>query len=181
MLSKSFVLAASVTTLCVVLNGPTLAQEKRPLSVFNEGATGNYIQQLTLDAGDVQGHQVRAYEIQRTYATDSGPVIDGERVVEVWTRGTSDLSNGIGPAYSYTTWNTDKGSKIFLQSIGTTESKATEVGFRRGTFQGMSKIVGGTGKFAKIRGVLVDKATFDTNPKGGYSTVESKGEYWFDN
>lgn len=167
MFCRTLHLAVGSVALCLVLNGPAQAQEKRSLSVTNEGATGKYIQQLTLDAGDVQGHQVRAYEIQRTYAADSGPIVDGERVVEVWTRGTSDLSNGVGPAYSYTTWNTDKGSRIYLQSIGTTESKSTEGGFRRGTFQGMSKIVGGTGRFAKIRGVLVDKASFDTDPKNG--------------
>jgi hypothetical protein len=44
----------------------------------------------------------------------------------------------------------------------------------------MSNIVGGTGRFAKVRGVLTDVSHFDTDPKSGYNTLESKGEYWFE-
>jgi len=163
-----------------LLGGPVWAQEKHALTITNEGATGKYVQQLTLEADDVPGHQVRAYEIQRTYIADKGPMVDGERITETWTRGTSSLTNGVGPASGFTTWNTDAGGKIFVESTGVSEGKTTETGSKRGTYHGMGRIVGGTGRFAKIRGVLVETATFDNDPKTGYSTLESRGEYWYE-
>jgi len=41
-------------------------------------------------------------------------------------------------------------------------------------------LVIGTGRFAKIRGILVDVAKFDTDPKVGYNVSDSRGEYWFE-
>jgi hypothetical protein len=75
---------------------------------------------------------------------------------------------------------TDKGNKIFLESIGTSETQATQAGSRRGTYHGTAHIIGGTARFAKLRGVLVDVSQFDTDPKAGFNTVDSHGEYWFE-
>lgn len=156
------------------------AQQKQPITMSSEGVKSRYVQQLAIDVDDVPGHQVRVLESQRTYPADRQPVIDGERIVEAWVRGFSNYTNGIGPAWGHVTWTTDKGSKIFIEYSGTSESQATETGSKRGTYHGTARIVGGTGRFAKIRGILVDVTKFDTDPKAGYNVADSRGEYWFE-
>jgi hypothetical protein len=166
---------------CVaLLSSPVWAQQKQPLNVSGDGVKSRWVQQNLIDVDDVPGHQIRNYEIQRTFTGSSQPVVDGERVVEGWVRGYSNYTNGIGPVLSYTTWVTDKGSKIFLESVGTSETQPTETGSKRGTYHGTSRIVGGNGRFASLRGLLVDISKFDTDPKVGYSTVDSHGDYWFE-
>jgi hypothetical protein len=146
----------------------------------SEGVKGRYVQQHIIDVDDVPGHQIRILEIQRTYSHDMEPVVDGERVVEAWVRSSSNYTGGIGPVSGYTTWITDKGNRIFIEAIGTSESQMTETGSRRGTYHGTARLVGGTARFAKIRGVLVEVSKFDTDPKTGYNTLDSHGEYWFE-
>jgi hypothetical protein len=107
-------------------------------------------------------------------------MIDGERIVEMWGRGFSNYTSGVGPTSGYNTWITDKGNKIFVENTGTSETRQTETGSKRGTYNGTSRIVGGTGRFSKIRGNLVEVTKFDTDPKTGYNAGESHGEYWFE-
>ena len=107
-------------------------------------------------------------------------MVDGEHVVDWWIRSFSNYTNGIGPTWGFQTWVTDKGNKIFLETYGTSESQVTETGSKRGRYHGTTRVIGGTGRFAKIRGTLVDEAKFDTDPKAGYSLGDSHGEYWFE-
>jgi hypothetical protein len=120
-------------------------------------------------------------ESQRLYPVEKGFVVDGEHVVEWWIRSFSNYTNGIGPTWGFQTWVTDKGSKIFLETTGTSEAQVTDTGAKRGTYHGVSRIVGGTGRFSKIRGTLVDVSKFDTDPKAGYTQSDSHGDYWFEN
>ena len=173
-------LLVPVSILVVSFSCSAWAQQKYPISMSGEGVKGRYVQQHIVDVDDAPGHQVRVYEIQRTYSPDKPIVIDGERIVEAWIRGASNYTGGIGPVWSYTTYMTDKGNKIFLESIGTSETQATQTGSRRGTYHGTAHIIGGTARFAKLRGVLVDVSQFDTDPKAGFNTVDSHGEYWFE-
>jgi hypothetical protein len=145
-----------------------------------EGVKSRYVQQQAIDVDDVPGHQVRVQETHRVYPADGQIVVEGERVVESWIRGFSNYTSGLGPAWGYATWITDKGSKIFIEYTGTSESQATDTGSKRGTYHGTARLVGGTGKFAKIRGLMVDLAKFDTDPKTGYNVSDSRGEYWFE-
>jgi hypothetical protein len=156
------------------------AQQKHSIAISSEGVKSRYVQQLAIDVDDVPGHQVRVQESQRIFPPDKGPVLDGERVVESWSRSLTNYTSGIGPAWGYNTLITDKGNKIFLETIGTSESQVTETGSKRGTYHGTSRFVGGTGQFSKIRGYLVDVARFDTDPKAGYNVLDSHGEYWFE-
>ena len=159
----------------------TWAQEKHPIVVSGEGAKGRYVQQYMIDVDDVPGHYIRINEIQRTYAPDKQTVIEGERIVETWSRSLTNYISGVGPVLaSYNTWITDKGNKIFIEGTGTSESQPTETGSKRGTFHGTSRFVGGTGQFSKIRGTLVDFSKYDTDPKSGFNTIDSHGEYWLE-
>jgi hypothetical protein len=161
-----------------LLSSPVWAQQKQTISISEEGVKSHYVRQNVIDVDDSPGHQIRNYEIQRTFSGRGQAVVDGERVVEGWVRGFSNYTNGIGPVWSYTTWITDKGSKIFLESIGTSETRPTETGSKRGTYHGTTRIIGGTGRFADLRGLMVDVSQFDTDPKVGYSTIDTHGEYW---
>jgi len=155
-------------------------QQRIPISFSGEGVKSRWVQQHIIDVDDVAGHQIRIYELQRTYPSENGIVLDGERVIEEWNRGSSNYTTGIGLASSFQTWTTEKGNKVFIESAGSSETVATETGSKRGTYHGTARIVGGTGRFAKIRGLLVGEAKFDTDPKLNYAIYSFHGEYWFE-
>jgi hypothetical protein len=156
------------------------AQTKTPFSYTGEGVKSRYIQQLAIDVEDIAGHQVRVQESVREYPESNRATIDGERVVQIRGQGFSNYVSGIGPAWGYNTWTTDKGNKIFVEFSGTSVSRVTETGSKRGTYTGTSKIVGGTGRFGQLRGILSEVTEFDTDPNSGYNRANAKGEYWFE-
>ena len=160
--------------------GAIWAQEKHPISISSEGAKTRFIQQLAIDVDDFTGHQVRVFENHRIYAADKQATVAGERIAESFGRGLSNYVSGIGPVFGYITLVTDKGNKIFLEFSGTSETRPTETGSRRGTYNGTARITGGTGPFSNIRGYLVDSTRYDTDPKTGYNIGEFRGEYWFE-
>jgi len=167
--------------LAALSSAPTWAQQqKQPITMSAEGLKSRYVQQHIIDVDDVAGHQIRILEIQRTYEPDKQPVVDGEHITEMWVRSFSNYTGGIGPTWGYTTWLTEKGNKIFVEASGTSESQVSQTGSKSGTYHGASRIVGGTGRFAKIRGTLVDVSKFDTDPKSGFSDIDTHGEYWFE-
>jgi len=155
------------------------AQEKFPINSTGEGVKSRYVQQHVIDVGDVAGHQVRILEVHRVH-TDKQIALNGVKVVEEWDRGFSDYTNGVGPANGYGIWVLEDGNKVFLEWHGTAYSATTVTGSKRGTFNGATKIVGGTGKFSRIRGVVSDSVEFDTDAQNGYSRASNKGEYWFE-
>ena len=166
--------------LAALFSGLIWGQQKYPLTGSGEDAKGQYVQQHMIDVDDAPGHQIRILEIHRTYPADKPVLVDGERIAEAWVRSFSNYTGGIGPTWGYTTWFTEKGNKAFIETVRTSETQATDTGARRGTYNGTSRIVGGTGRFSKIRGTLVDVAKFDTDQKTGYNFTESHGEYWFE-
>jgi hypothetical protein len=170
---------ASATLLTLCLAGLASAQQKYPYHQATPAQSSQYVQQHSIEVGDIPGHQIRIYEIQRGY-TSEHPLVMGTKVVESWTRGFSDYVNGIGPTQGYSTTVLEDGNKIFEEWRGTSYSAATSTGSRRGTYHGTDRFVGGTGKFATIRGVLTCDTEFDTDPKTGYNRSVCQGEYWFE-
>jgi hypothetical protein len=57
--------AAGVIGLCAT--GIAAAQEKQRISYKVSAANTKYTQQLFIDVGDAPGHQVRVFELHRTY------------------------------------------------------------------------------------------------------------------
>jgi len=177
--ASSVLVASSVVALALFAN-TTEAQDKHPLVISSENAKSHYTQQLAIDVDDAPGHQVRVYEWQRTYPAGTEPIIEGEKIVEQWNRGITNYTGGAGPVLvGYTTNITDKGNKIFMQSIGTSVTTVRENGSRFGSYHGTALLVGGTGRFANIRGTLVETADFDSDPKTGFTRGTTRGEYWF--
>jgi len=175
-----YILKGIVVALAAFIVCPAFAQEKHPFSISSEGAKSRYTQQMAIDVDDVGGHQVRVYEAQRVFAPDRRPVIDGDVIVEQWSRGTSSYTAGVGPNSGFLTWLTEKGDKVFLEFNGIADTKPTASGSKRGTSHATLRIVGGTGRFSKMRGTAIDLTEFDTDPKEGYNRGSMKGEYWFD-
>ena len=172
-------LAIAAFVVALGIENAAFAQQKFPINTTSEGVKSSYVQQHIIDVGDVAGHQVRILEVHRVH-TLKHIELDGVKVTEEWDRGFSDYTNGVGPARGYGIWVLEDGNKVFLEWNGTAYSEATATGSRRGTFNGATKIVGGTGKFAKIRGMMTDAVEFDTDPQKGYSRASNKGEYWFE-
>ncbi len=173
-----------ITWLCAVIvilfvAGIASAQQKYPFSPGSAPQSSRYVQQHIIDVGDIPGHQIRIYEVQRMWTADHQLVM-GTKVVENWSRAWSDYVNGVGHTQGYDILVLEDGNKIFAEWIGTTYGETTSTGSRRGTFHGTGRYIGGTGKYATIRGVFTGDTEYDTDPKTGYNRSVSKGEYWFE-
>jgi len=153
------------------------AQEKHRFSFNTPPGVAKYTQQHVIDVGDVPGHQVRIYEIHTKYTTEA-PVYDGVKVVEAWTRGASDYTNGSGHAQNYAISVMENGDKIFSRAEILTHALASTEGSRGSKFTTVVTLTGGTGKFKGIRGTL--RSSGQTDFKTGTSGVVTEGEYWFE-
>src|ERR1700730_16015533 len=137
----------TIALMCLAVALPTkdvLAQQRLVFKVNAENT--KYTQQHTIDVGDVSGHQVRLFEIHRTYPSNA-PVINGKKMMGSWTRGISDYTNNNGEATIYGVYVLENGDKFFnrgsLIAVQTPEASnltATTVG----------PITGGTGKLSRI-------------------------------
>jgi hypothetical protein len=105
----------TITWMCVAVALPAndvLAQQRLVFKVAAENT--KYTQQHAIDVGDVSGHQVRLFEIHRTYPSDA-PVINGMKIVESWTRGISDYTNNNGEGTIFGVYVLENGDKIFTR------------------------------------------------------------------
>jgi hypothetical protein len=74
------IMTTAVVWAAVVLpTSDALAQQRLIFKVSAENT--NYVQQHMIDVGDVTGHQVRIFEVHRTYPADA-PAINGMKIVE---------------------------------------------------------------------------------------------------
>jgi hypothetical protein len=153
------------------------AQEKHKYFFKAPPGVSKYTQQHVIDVGDVAGHQIRVYELHTKYTTEA-PVYDGIRVVEGWGWGSSDYTNGSGPAVSYGTAVLENGDKIFSRAEILTQTVVGPDGARKSRFNVVAALTGGTGRFKGIRGTL--RTTGATDFKTGTSDVVTEGEYWIE-
>jgi hypothetical protein len=72
----------------------------------------------------------------------------------------------------------EDGNKLFLDVVFLSYIESTASGSRRGTSYATFKFVGGTGKYAGLRGSLSATTEFDSDPKTGYNRPSARGEYW---
>ena len=77
MMRSTTLTLAALTSMCLAVALPAndvFAQQRLVFMVAAENT--KYTQQHTIDVGDVSGHQVRLFEIRRTYPSNA-PVING--------------------------------------------------------------------------------------------------------
>ena len=150
------------------------AQEKQHVSFKGAPESTQYTQQHVIDVGDVPGHQVRLFEIHRTFPTNP-PTINGLKLTESWTRATSDYIDNNGSATNYIVYVLENGDKFFArmslvaQSVGPGKLMNMVVG----------PITGGTGKLAGIQGIVRSAGTAE--PKAGVNENQTDIEYWIAN
>jgi hypothetical protein len=126
--------------------------------------------QLFIDVGDAPGHQVRAYEIHRTFPSNP-PLINGVKLVESWTRATSDYTDGDGTNTGYTVYVLEGGDKFFSRFACVGQS----AGAGKTSSPCVAQITGGAGKFTGIRGVV--RSNNNTDAKAGFNEVQTDIEY----
>jgi hypothetical protein len=153
------------------------AQEKQKYFFKAPPGVSKYTQQHTMDLGDVPGHQLRIYELHTKYSGEA-PTYDGTKVVEVWSRGFSDYTNGSGRSVVYATSVLENGDKIFSTTEVLMHTVTNPDGSRKSRYNTVGTITGGTGKFRGIRGTL--RGTGDTDFKTGTSNAQTEGEYWIE-
>ena len=166
-------ITGTITLFCLafaVPAGDALAQQTQHVSYKVTAENSKYTQQQFLDVGDVAGHQVRSFEIHRTFPTNP-PVINGMKIKEQWTRGISDYVDNNGPATTYGVYVLENGDKLFTR--GTV--LALSAGPGKNTNSTVSYITGGTGKLAGIQGIV--RTTGSAEPKAGVNETQVDIEY----
>jgi hypothetical protein len=152
--------------------GDALAQQKQKVSYKAPAENTKYTQQLTIAAGDTPGHEVRVFEIHRTFATNA-PVINGIKLKETWARGISDTTDYNGPSTSYITYVFENGDRMFGHTMTLGQKNAAG---KRATIS-VGKITGGTGQFVGIQGMT--RSTGLSDAKAGENATDTEIEFWF--
>jgi hypothetical protein len=161
---------ALLSSAVALLAGDAFAQQKQHVSYKVTAENSKYTQQQFLDVGDSAGHQVRSFEIYRTFPTNA-PVINGMKIKEQWTRGVSDYIDNNGTATTYGVYVLDSGDKFFTRSTVLAHS----AGSGKLTNVTVGYITGGTGKLAGIQGIVRTSGT--ANPKAGMNDTQTDIEY----
>ncbi|MBV8093349.1 MAG: hypothetical protein JO110_08960 [Acetobacteraceae bacterium] len=174
-------IAYTTTTLAfagALLAAPNLsAQERCKMSWETPAADTNYTQQLSLDVGDIPGHQVRVFELHRVYRNDK-PNCEGLKRTEGWTRGYSDYIDRNGRAWGYSVDTLQNGDKIYMEWTGSSQTTVTQDGSKEGHFEGTVRWTGGTGKYVGVRGLERDHTTFNLDKS--LNEEKAEAEYWFE-
>src|SRR5438445_5657378 len=140
----------AITILCLAVALPTgdaFAQQKQKVSYKTTAENSKYTQQHVIDVGDTPGHQVRVYEIHRTFPNNA-PVINGMKLKETWTRSVSDYIDGNGTSPGYNVYVLENGDTFFARSFTVSQS----AGQGKNTATTVGLITGGTGKFIGMQG-----------------------------
>jgi hypothetical protein len=170
-------LLAITAMLCSAAPGKLTAQEKCKMKWEVPAANSNYTQQHVIDVGDVPGHQVRIFEVRRTFPNDR-PNCEGLKRVEEWSRGQSDYIDRNGRSWGYSVTVFENGDKIFGKWSGTSQTVVAADGSKKSTFSGVVVYTGGTGRYLGVRGLRRDSIVFD--PEKNFSQAESEAEYWLE-
>jgi hypothetical protein len=171
---RNVTLFAIVTTVAFAFALPTPgapAQEKQRVSIKVPAANTKYTQQHVIDAGDAPGHQIRIFELHRTY-TGNQPVINGLKLVENWSRGFSDYTDGNGLNPGYSEYVLENGDKFFTRFT----CVAASPGEGKIDTTCTAQITGGTGKLSNIRGVI--RSSNKADPKSGFNENQAEVEYY---
>jgi hypothetical protein len=116
--NRRTVLALSIVSLlgfAFAMPGVSLAQQKQQVSFKSPAANTKYTQQAAVDVGDVPGHQLRVFELHRTYS-GGAPVIAGLKLTDQWTRGITDFTDGTGSSTTYSVFVMEIGDKFFSRA-----------------------------------------------------------------
>jgi hypothetical protein len=158
---RSTLVTAALLCLAVVLpGGNALAQQKQQVSFKIPAENSKYIVSQNVDVGDVPNHIVRLFETRNTIPNNAA-TINGLKLVEVFVRGTGDLTDGHGGGPGYLVFAAENGDRFFSRNTFVAQQVSGKLA---ATWAG--SITGGTGKFAGIQGTTRFFANFDPAPGG---------------
>jgi endonuclease YncB( thermonuclease family) len=152
-------------------------QEKCKMSWDIPAANATYTGQHAFDAGDVPGHQVRIFEVRRTFPGDEANC-EGLKQVEQWLRGYSDYVDRNGPAWGYAVTLLENGDKIFAEFSSAVQTVVSPDGSKKTEATTVHKWTGGTGKYQGVRGTQRESTVFD--PEKNFNETHAEVEYWFE-
>jgi hypothetical protein len=164
------IMTTAVWAAGVLPTSDALAQQRLIFKVSAENT--NYVQQHMIDVGDVTGHQVRIFEVHRTYPADA-PAINGTKIVESWSRGFSDYTSNNGEGTTYGVYVLENGERFFTRGALIAAQKPESSNL---TALIVGPIMGGTGTLARMRGMVRISGT--ANPKAGTNEMQVDIEYW---
>ncbi len=150
------------------------AQQMQRVSFKTPAANSKYTEQHVVDVGDVPGHQVRLFVLQRTFPGEA-PVINGVKLKETISRGLSDYVDTNGANTNYVEFVMENGDKFFTRQTTVAQNTVNSDGSRKNLATGAGVITGGTGKFAGIRGTVRTTNVFDA--KAGVNDGQTEVEY----
>src|SRR4249920_3458637 len=102
----------------------TLAMDRQTVAFSLPTGSIHYIQEQTIEVGDVPGHKLRIFESRIDYQ-NINLVFAGVRVKEVFTRGASDYTNGNGTSSNYSVYLLEDGNKVFAKDAGVGQTTVT--------------------------------------------------------
>jgi hypothetical protein len=175
--SRAAWLVATTMILCSGAPGLLVAQEKCKMKWEVPAANSNFTQQHVIDVGDVPGHQVRIFELHRTFPNDQ-PNCEGLKRIEEWVRGYSDYIDRNGRAWGYRVIVLENGDKIFGEFSGTSQTVVAADGSKKSTNFNVLLYTGGTGKYQGVRGLQRETSQFD--PEKNFSQAQADAEYWLE-
>ena len=156
----------------------SFAQERTRISFTVPAAVTKYTAQHVLPVGDAPGHEVRIFDIVRTFGADA-PMIAGVRLKEIRSTGYSDYTDLNGPGVSYNVWTLANGDKFYVRTMIVSHNASWADAKRKGAENKTAgPITGGTGKLAGIRGMSRNASSFD--PKSGSNESKFDLEYWIE-
>ena len=142
------------------------AQEKQHISFKVPGENSKVIQQHNVEVGDVPNHIARVYEARYTFPNNV-PIINGVKLIELWNRGTTDLTDGHGTVIPHHISVMENGDKFFANGNSVVQTAGEKL-----SAIGVLRITGGTGKFATMQGVVRQINIFDLKGNTGESQFD---------
>ncbi len=166
-----FTLVIAAAVLCVMAQMPdqVLAQQKQQVSYKVSAENNKITQQQNIEVEDFPNHIVRIFEVHSTFSNNA-PSINGIRLMESWSRGVSDQTDGTGSSAQYSIFVLENGDKIFGRMTNVLQNNSGKVSLVSAGY-----ITGGTGKFLGIQGVL--RGATSLNFQTGMVEIQQDLEY----
>jgi hypothetical protein len=171
-----------VSVVLVFTAATASAEERCKLSWESAAGTSKITQQLNIDVRDIPGHKIGVFELHRTFP-DAKANCEGFKIVEQWGHSFRDVVDRNGRVWGTVVYILDNGDKIFMEISGTTKTEVGADGTARTTYDGAGTWIGGTGRYASVRGIQREHLTVEY-PPGSTEVRTSSGkndaEYWFE-
>ena len=156
---------------------PAHAQEVCKINDDALAKNSKYTEQHIFNIDDTPGHIIRIFELLRSYPDDT-PNCEGMKRTQSVEHASVDYVNGNGTLHGYGTITYENGDKIFEEFNGISQAVTKPDGSKKGSFSGIIRYIGGTGKYNKVHGLIRSNVEFDL--ASGYNQAHSEGEYWIE-